>query len=133
MKSRKMLVHRVLILLLYLVSCVVSPSCMEDRQGSCQCIDLDPPNFSLLFQRGFSDTPILVEVNEKEYFRGQITTDESIELAKLFEFSSDSIRTLAVQIGNEEKFLVCPHHVINIDYSEGDLEIRSLDKFPPLE
>lgn len=107
--------------------------CNLKKQESKPCPSFESTNFAILFQRGFEETPISFEINGKIYFEGRITTDMSIELAKLFEFAKDSISTMSVTIDGKQRITLCPYNVVSINYLNDSIIVNNLEKPPVLE
>lgn len=94
------------------------------------CPDLTPKEFTLFFEGGFNNNRLLVILNGEEYFNDLITTDEVIELAKEFTFSSDTIKAIAIKVDDQKILNFCPDHYIRINRENGQIKIESLANVP---
>ena len=108
-------------------------SCNKNIKENVKCPGLIPSECNLIFERGFSDTDLSVKVNGKVYFKGKITTDESIEVALHITMDSDTVKSLVLSVDNKETVKLCPYHIVTVNYRNNNLTVKSLKDFPVYE
>jgi len=103
-------------------------NCETSKESSCPYSG----EVNLIFERGFDNSFIQVVINDEIYYKGFISTDKSIEVAKYFVLDGDTINSMSV-IYNEEIIGFCPNHITTIDYLNNKLIIEDLKEFPTYE